>query len=271
MAHPENLALSGEEKTLTVLFSDIRGFTSISEKMDSTQLALFMNRYLTAMSSVIMETGGTVDKFIGDAIMAIWGAPWMMTTRPPTQCEPALGMMEKLHEKQPQWQEEGLPAIDIGIGINTGLMSVGNFGSDERFDYTVLGDAVNLGARLEGSNKEYGTNIIISEYTRKAIGDRFFCRFIDMVKVKGKQEPVKIYQPLAEGNPSEEVRLEAEIFARFMDEYHSRQFAKAAVIINELHEKHPGKLYCLYRNRVQNYLENPPPPDWDGSFTFTTK
>ena len=271
MEHPENLALSGEEKTLTVLFSDIRGFTSISEKMDSSQLALFMNRYLTAMSSVIMETGGTVDKFIGDAVMAIWGAPLDDDNQAANAVRAALGMMEKLHEKQIQWQAEGLPAIDIGIGINTGLMSVGNFGSDERFDYTVLGDAVNLGARLEGSNKEYGTNIIISEYTREALGDRFFCRFIDMVKVKGKLKPVKIYEPLVEGTPSEELQREVETFAQFMEEYHSCNFAKAAPIINELHENCPNKLYSLYRDRTQKYLETPPPPDWDGSFTFTSK
>lgn len=271
MAHPENLALSGEEKTLTVLFSDIRGFTSISESMNSSQLALFMNRYLTAMSSVIMDTGGTVDKFIGDAIMAIWGAPLDDDDQAANAVRAALAMMEKLHERQRQWENEGLPAIDIGIGINTGQMSVGNFGSDERFDYTVLGDAVNLGARLEGSNKEYGTNIIISEYTRAALGDRFFCRFIDMVKVKGKQQPVRIYEPLCEGEPAEEIRREVQTFARFMEEYHNRNFERGAAIINELHENHPSKLYCLYRDRVRKFQETPPPPEWDGSFTFTNK
>ncbi len=271
MAHPENLALAGEEKTLTVLFSDIRGFTTISESMSSTQLALFMNRYLTAMSSVIMQCQGTVDKFIGDAIMAIWGAPLDDHDHAANAVRSALGMMEKLREKQPQWQAEGIPAIDIGIGINTGTMSVGNFGSAERFDYTVLGDAVNLGARLEGSNKTYGTNIIISQYTLTELGDRFFCRFIDMVKVKGKLKPVKIYEPLTEGEPSEELRREVAVFEEAMEEYHCQNFAKAATIINELHETNPSKLYCLYRDRIRKYQKTPPPPDWDGSFTFTSK
>ncbi|MDH4321521.1 MAG: adenylate/guanylate cyclase domain-containing protein, partial [Desulfobulbaceae bacterium] len=271
MAHPENLALSGEEKTLTVLFSDIRGFTSISEQMESSQLALFMNRYLTAMSAVIMEFGGTVDKFIGDAIMAIWGAPLDDDDHAANAVRAALVMMARLRQLDPQWEAEGLPAVNVGIGINTGVMSVGNFGSNERFDYTVLGDAVNLGARLEGSNKEYGTNINISEYTREAIGDRFFCRFIDMVKVKGKHRPVKIYEPLCEGEPDEALRLEVETFEQAISHYHNRDFAAAATIINDLHKKHPAKLYCLYRDRIRNYQENPPPPDWDGSFTFTSK
>ncbi|MDH3393976.1 MAG: adenylate/guanylate cyclase domain-containing protein, partial [Desulfobulbaceae bacterium] len=201
VANPEGLGLAGEEKNLSVLFSDIRGFTTISESMTSAQLAIFMNQYLSAMSSVIMDFGGTVDKFIGDAIMAIWGAPLDDPDHAANAVRTAMGMMNSLHKKRLEWEAQGLPAIDIGIGINTGIMSVGNFGSDERFDYTVLGDAVNLGARLEGSNKEYGTNIIISEYTLKEIGDRFFCRFLDRVKVKGKLEPVTIYEPLTEGEP----------------------------------------------------------------------
>ena len=271
MAHPEDLALSGEDKVLTVLFSDIRGFTTISESMNSSQLALFMNRYLSAMSSVIMSHGGTVDKFIGDAIMAIWGAPLEDKDHAANAVRTALGMIETLHQKLPEWEAAGLPVIDIGIGINTGQMSVGNFGSDERFDYTVLGDAVNLGARLEGSNKEYGTNIIISEYTRKEIGDRFFCRFLDRVKVKGKIEPVNIYEPLKEGRPDEELRHEVATFEQAIQEYHNCNFANAATIFEKLKESHPNKLYSLYLARTREYQKNPPPPDWDGSFTFTTK
>jgi len=270
-ANPERLTLAGEEKNLTVLFSDIRGFTTISEKMDSGQLGVFMNRYLSAMSAVIMAHRGTVDKFIGDAIMAIWGAPLDDDDHAANAVRAAMGMMSRLREKRPQWEAEGIPAIDIGIGINTGVMSVGNFGSDDRFDYTVLGDSVNLGARLEGSNKTYGTNIIISEFTRKELGDRFFCRFIDMVRVKGKLKPVRIYEPLCEGEPDQETRHHTELFETAMDRYHQRDFESAAQILESLSKTVPCKLYELYLDRIKAYRATPPPEDWDGAFTFTTK
>ncbi|MDH5298207.1 MAG: adenylate/guanylate cyclase domain-containing protein, partial [Desulfobulbaceae bacterium] len=271
MAHPENLTLAGEEKNLTVMFSDIRGFTSLSERMNSSQLGMFMNRYLTAMSSVVMTKRGTVDKFIGDAIMAIWGAPLDDEDHAANAVRAALEMIKRLQELRWQWEREGLPPIDIGIGINSGIMSVGNFGSAERFDYTVLGDNVNLASRLEGSNKTYGTNVIISEFTRQELGDRFLCRFIDMVRVKGKSKPVRIYEPLVEGEAEEELRQEVASFEKAMDAYHGRRFDQAAMILETLHQTRPCKLYALYRERISAYREQPPPMDWDGGFTFTSK
>lgn len=269
--NPESLSLSGEQKNLTVLFSDIRGFTTISEHMTSEELGRFMNEYLTEMSTIIMEHNGTVDKYIGDAIMAIWGAPLDDEAHAANTVRTAFHMMKRLHELQPGWEKRELPFVDIGIGINSGIMSVGNFGSTQRFDYTVMGDNVNLASRLEGSNKTYGTNIIVSEFTKEALGDGFYCRFLDMVRVKGKNLPVKIYEPLCEGEPEESIKEEVNRFEEAIEAYQHRLFDDALAIFQELLEANPLKLYNLYIDRIEIYHETPPPDDWDGSFTFTTK
>lgn len=269
--NPEKLSLKGEQKVLTVLFSDIRGFTSISEKMSSAELGLFMNEYLTAMSNIVMAMKGTVDKYIGDAIMAIWGAPLDDEEHAANCVRTAFAMMVKLNELQSQWTARELPLVDIGIGINSGQMSVGNFGSEQRFDYTVMGDNVNLASRLEGSNKIYGTNIIISEYTREMLGDRFFCRFVDMVRVKGKALPVKIYEPVCEGEPDPETRKAVEEFEQAMVHYRIQRFDDAAKILTALQAVKPAKINELYLDRINHFRDNPPPADWDGAFTFTTK
>ena len=271
MQNPDKLSLAGEQKNVTIFFNDIRGFTSISEKMNSEELGIFMNEYLTAMSTLIMEHKGTVDKYIGDAIMAIWGAPLDDDDHAANAIRASLAMMEKLEEIRPTWEDRGLPYIDIGIGLNTGTVSVGNFGSEQRFDYTVLGDNVNLASRLEGSNKTYGTNIIISEFTKAAINDRFFCRFIDMVRMKGKEQPVTIYEPLIEGKPDEILKEEVETFERAIALYKEKEFHQAEAILEELQSSRPRKLYTLYLERIEAFSKKPPPENWDGVFTFTTK
>ncbi|MDH5525171.1 MAG: adenylate/guanylate cyclase domain-containing protein [Desulfobulbaceae bacterium] len=269
--HPEKLSLRGDQKNLSVMFSDIRGFTSISEKMNSQELGEFMNIYLTAMSRIVMDNNGTVDKFIGDAVMAIWGAPLDDPKHAAKCVRAAFKMLDRLDELRPGWQKQNLPFIDIGIGINTGIMSVGNFGSEQRFDYTVMGDNVNLASRLEGSNKTYGTNIIISEFTRQALGANFYCRFLDMVRVKGKNLPVTIYEPICEGEPEPHIRQEVEQFEEAMGHYRQRSFTRAEEILKKLSEKKPTKLYSLYLERISYFKNEPPAEDWDGSFTFTTK
>jgi len=262
--NPAKLSLKGEQKHLTVLFSDIRGFTTISEQMSSEQLSSFMNEYLTTMSHCIIDHGGTVDKFIGDAIMAIWGAPLDDGDHAVHALQAALGMMAQLKETRQEYARRGLPVIDIGIGINSGIMSVGNFGSHERFDYTVMGDSVNLASRLESANKDYGTHVIISEFTRKELGSRFFCRFIDKVRVKGKNKAVDIYEPLVAGTPDSALIKEVEAFERAVADYRDQKFDRAKEVMATLYRNNPQRLYAIYLHRINNYLKSPPPSDWDG-------
>ncbi|MBU2618686.1 MAG: adenylate/guanylate cyclase domain-containing protein [Proteobacteria bacterium] len=271
MEHPEKLSLQGEQQNLTVLFSDIKGFTTISEKMTSEELGRFMNEYLTAMSHIVLQHKGTVDKFIGDAVMAIWGAPLEDEDHAANSVRAAFMMMAKLKTLRADWQKRDLPEVDIRIGINTGVMSVGNFGSDQRFDYTVMGDNVNLASRLEGANKAYGTNIIISEYTKDALGEGFYCRLLDLVRVKGKEMPVRIYEPLCEGEPEPELKKETEAFTEALRHYANREFQEATEIILALNTTTRLKIYDLYLDRLAHFAINPPPDDWDGAFTFTTK
>ena len=190
--HPEKLELGGEERNITVLFSDIRGFTTLSEKLTSQELVAHLNEYLSAMTDIIFKYEGTLDKYVGDEIMAFWNAPLEQENHAALACLAALEMMSKLHNLNENWPEDR--NLNIGIGMNTGLMTVGNMGSKSRMDYTLMGDNVNLGARLEGTNKIYGTNIIISDLTYVEIKDQFICRELDNIRVKGKQKPVMIYE-----------------------------------------------------------------------------
>ncbi|TAL30716.1 MAG: adenylate/guanylate cyclase domain-containing protein [Spirochaetes bacterium] len=191
---PEKLKLGGEKKILTVLFSDIRGFTSISEKLSPEALVEHLNEYLEAMTELVFKYDGTLDKYVGDEIMAFWGAPIPQDDHAILASKCAVEMMSKLRELNIAWTHMGKPELHIGIGLNTGDMVVGNMGSSSRMDYTLMGDNVNLGARLEGTNKVYSTDIIISEYTYEYVKDQVITRELDLIRVKGKQLPVKIYQ-----------------------------------------------------------------------------
>ena len=197
LKHPDKIKLGGEKKILTVLFSDIRGFTSISEKLTPELLVEHLNYYLEAMTELVFKYDGTLDKYVGDEIMAFWGAPIEMENHAAMACRSALEQMEKLHKMNAHWIKEGKPELNIGIGLNTGDMVVGNMGSSSRMDYTLMGDNVNLGARLEGTNKVYKTNIIISEFTYEHVKDEVIVRELDLIKVKGKEKPVRIYELLA--------------------------------------------------------------------------
>jgi len=261
-------SLGGERRELTVLFSDIRGFTTISEKLDPAALAELLNEYLTPMTEIVLDQHGTLDKYIGDALMAIFGAPLSFSDHPHAACRAALQMMESLNDLCGQWRERGLPEIDIGIGINTGIVSVGNMGSARRFDYTVLGDNVNLASRLEGLNKAYGSHIIISQFTRDAVGGHFTCRELDAVQVKGKLEPVKIYELVHRGPPDKEKDGWIEDFHEALYLYRASKFEVAAKAFGKLESDAVARMYV---GRCHEMKENPPGPDWDGVYKMTTK
>lgn len=268
----ENLKLGGRKQRMTVFFSDLRGFTTISEKLTPTELSNLLNRYLTPMTEIVFQNEGTLDKYMGDAIMAFFGAPIPHAEHPHHACRCALKSMEKLKELQKEFAAENLPHIDIGIGINTGDMSVGNMGSNIVQNYTVMGDAVNLGSRLEGINKEYGTHIIISEFTNEEVKEKFSTREVDRVKVKGKYKPVRIYELMAEG-PLPELKAEqVSTYNRGLDKFFKMEFVSALEDFKKAVELDPtDKVSKLYVERCEDYITEPPPADWDGVVTMKTK
>lgn len=269
---PSKLKLGGDKKDLSVLFSDIRGFTTISEKLSPEELVHLLNEYLTAMTDVVFKYDGTLDKYMGDAIMAIFGAPLSQPDHAGRACRTALDMMKELKSLQKKWQEEGKPALNIGIGINSGDMVVGNMGSQMRFDYTVMGDMVNLGSRLEGTNKEYGTNIICSEFTYNAVADFMCCRELDWVRVKGKKLPVKIYELLGEKKDEKNFKDLIDNFEEGLRLYRAAKWDEAiAAFQKTLAVKPEDAASLLYIERCKNLKENPPPEPWDGVFTMTKK
>ena len=273
LKHPEKLKLGGEKKDLTVLFSDIRGFTSISERMSPEMLVKFLNEYLTRMTDIIFKYDGLLDKYMGDAIMAVWGAPLDQPDHAKRACLTSLEMVDELRELQKKWAAEGMPRLNIGIGINAGPMVVGNMGSERRFDYTVMGDSVNLGSRLEGLNKVYGTNITISEMTYEQVRGDLLGRELDSVRVKGKGQPVKIYELLAprpQATPAQKALAEEFHFA--LAEYKKRNWEGALQAFQAILGKHPDDGPTkLYIERCQSLKKDPPPEDWDGVYTMATK
>ncbi|MCP4402224.1 MAG: CHASE2 domain-containing protein, partial [bacterium] len=273
LKHPEKLHLGGERKFLSILFSDIRGFTSISEGMESQGLVEFLNEYLTEMTEIVLKYDGTLDKYMGDAIMAIYGAPIEQPDHPERACDSALEMMKRLRELQAIWHDLGKPAIDIGIGINSGPMTAGNMGSEKRFDYTVMGDNVNLGSRLEGTNKQHGTNIIISEFTYQEVKDEFITRELDLVRVKGKLEPVKIYELIARKEQTKEQIVKAiRNFEAGLLAYRASRWSEAVEQFEQSQtlfgSDWPSQLYI---QRCQDYQNSPPPENWDGVYVMKTK
>ena len=264
---------------ITVMFSDIRGFTTISENLDAQDLAVFLNQYLSDMTSLVFEYQGTLDKYIGDAVMAFWGAPFEVDDHAVNGCNSALQMMQRVREMQQEWQAKGKPKIDIGIGLNSGVASVGNMGSALRYGYTALGDTVNLSSRLEGLNKDYGTHIIVNETTYAATREaNFVYRELDVIRVKGKTHPVTIYELM--GRKSEtsvygsvpELQVRLDQFARGRELYRARRWEEAQRIFQTILDKWaddgPSRVYW---KRCQEYLFDEPPSGWDGVFTMTHK
>jgi adenylate cyclase len=264
------LTLGGERRELTVLFTDIRGFTTISEGLAPEELTVLLNEYLTPMTELVFKYKGTLDKYMGDAIMAFYGAPIPFEDHPQAACRTALEMMTELEKLRQGWRTRGLPELDIGIGVNTGSMSVGNMGSENRFDYTVMGDHVNLGSRLEGLNKQYDTHIIISGFTQKAVGEHFTCRELDSVAVKGKKEPVRIFELLHAGPPEPDDAW-IEDFQKGLYAYRAQRWKDALEHFETLVRTRQDKASRIYIERSQKMQANPPDPNWDGVFKMKTK
>ncbi len=211
LANPESLKLGGEKKELTVFFSDIRGFTTMSESLSPEDLVQLLNEYLSSMTDLVIGYKGTIDKYMGDAIMAFWGAPVPNADHAYYACITAVVQLEELKKLQDNWAAKGYPIIDIGIGLNSGPAVVGNMGSSHRMDYTVMGDTINLGSRLEGTNKQYGTRIIISQTTYDLVKDRVYTRELDDIRVKGKNEPVRIYELIGLVTPADAEKLRTQV------------------------------------------------------------
>ncbi len=272
LSHPEKFKQGGERREMSVLFSDIRGFTSIAERMAPEELSRFINEYLTPMTDIVFETDGTLDKYIGDAVMAFWGAPVEQQDHAVRACTAALHMLERLDALKKDWRAMGRPDFDIGVGINSGVMSVGFMGSRVRGDYTVMGDAVNLASRLEGTNKEYETRILISEATWESVKGRFVGRRLGAVRVKGKRRPVRIYELRGFGQAQ---GAEAEAISHFegaLEAYADRRFDEAALAFRKVLDTWPEDPPSLrYLEELSHFAKNPPGPAWDGVYTATSK
>jgi len=265
--NPDRLKLGGEKRIVTVLFSDIRGFTSISERLNPEDLVNLLNEFLTPMTEVILRNGGMLDKYMGDAIMALFNAPVDMENHADRACASALEMVGILNRLNPEFRRKFGITLDVGIGINTGEAVVGNMGSRQRFDYTAIGDTVNLASRLEGLNKVYRTRIIVSENTKHSLRGRFLLRTLDLVVVKGRSEPVRIYE-LLEETPRNRSMVEA--FAKALTEYMAGRFESALILFEELSLRYGDETSRVFAGRCREMIENPP-SDWRGIYTAREK
>jgi adenylate cyclase len=282
---PDKLVLGGEEREMTIMFSDVRGFTAISEtyKRDPQGLTRLMNRFLTPLTNAILARKGTIDKYMGDAIMAFWNAPLEDKEHQVNACNAAIDMLERIDELNKIRAEEAKEGghtfipLNVGVGLNTGTCVVGNMGSDLRFDYSVLGDSVNLASRLEGQSKEYGFPIIVGSATALAVKDKFAILELDFIMVKGKKEPEVIYaiagrEDTAQSGVFQRLR---NLTIEMLGCYRGRDWDGALAVIERGRKTDDAGsmelLYSLYEARIRNFQKNPPPDDWNGAFALLTK
>jgi adenylate cyclase len=270
--HPDSVSMEGDSREMTVLFSDVRGFTTISEGLDPKELSLLMNEFLTPLSRVVYKHRGTIDKYMGDCIMAFWGAPLPDGTHARNAILAGIEMQATLHALQAHFKERGWPPIKIGVGINTGRVSVGNMGSEVRIAYTVMGDEVNLASRLEGITKQYGVGVIVGENTRNTVAD-FVYRELDHVRVKGKDKPIAIFEPIGLVAEVDKATLEElKLFHEMRRLYRKQNWDQAELQLMNLQRISPQTaLYRIYAERVAYFRKNPPAGDWDGVYVFETK
>lgn len=268
----QQVSVGGESREMTVLFSDVRGFTSISEGLSPQELTVLMNSFLSPMTRIIHQHRGTIDKYMGDAIMAFWGAPLHDADHARHGIQAALAMHLGMEELSAAFIAKGWKPLKIGIGLNTGTMNVGNMGSDFRLAYTVLGDAVNLGSRLESLTKQYGVNIMISEFTKAAVPD-LVTRELDLVRVKGKETPVRIFEPIGfEGEVDAATLSSLERYHAALALYRAQNWAEAEAAFTALATDEPERMiHKVYLSRVHHFAEEPPGAEWDGVFTHKEK
>jgi adenylate cyclase len=278
---PSRLKLGGETRDMTLLFSDVRGFTGISEGLDAEELTRFLNSLFTPLSNIILEEQGTIDKFMGDAVMAFWNAPLDDNAHPSHACSAALRMMREMEILNERWREEaeakGRPfkPVQLGIGLNTGICCVGNLGSETRFDYSVIGDNVNVASRLEGQSKTYDVGTVVGESTTARAPDFAFLE-LDLLKVKGKTEATRVFALLGDTTLKQSpnfIKL-AERHGEFLARYRAKDWDAAEALSREcekLNTSRLDRLYALYRERIAYFRTNPPPPHWDGTAEALSK
>jgi adenylate cyclase len=265
--NPDKLQLGGEERVVSVLFSDVAGFTSISEKLSPKELVHLLNEYLTDMTDIVLKNKGIIDKYEGDAIMAEFGVPVSYDNHAEMACAAALEMQRRLKVMREKWRKENRPALTARIGINTGEVIVGNMGSKNVFDYTVMGDHVNLGSRLEGANKFYGTKIMISEFTYEHVKDKFHTRELDLIAVKGKARPIKVYELIAFKNEElvDQFKIMLDHYNHGIEFYQRREWEAALNSFEQGLVAIPNDLPSQeYRRRCIEYKFNEPSADWNG-------
>jgi adenylate cyclase len=265
LADPSRLSLGGEKRELTIFFSDIEKFSSFSERLDPTQLIGLLNEYLSEMGEIIKEEGGYLDKFIGDAIVAFWNAPVEQPDHAARACRAALRCQRRLAERRAEFQEKYGAVVKMRIGINTGDVTVGNMGSSDRFNYTVLGDAANLASRLEGANKAFGTYLMVSESTWTKTGGVFAGRELSRLTVVGRKQPVGVYEPTGlPGEPRPEWHAD---FERALHLFFSGKFAEALPVFERQTEDSVSRAYA---DRCRLY-QTTPPAEWAGVWNLTEK
>ena len=271
---PTKLVLGGRREELTVLFSDLEGFTAISQDLEPEQVVALLNEYFNIMSDIVIRNRGTLDKYVGDAIMAFWGAPIPQANHAVLACHTALQMKEALATLNREWLIKGKPHLNMRIGLHTGPMVVGNMGATGKFAYTVMGDSVNLASRLEGANKVYRTNILVSEQTYEIVKDSIFGRKLDQIAVQGRAVPVTIYELLQtrEGVLDQALAQAVRLYEEGLTSYLERRFIDAARAFNEALEVHPDDVPSrLFLTRAEEYAAAPPPVNWDGVYVLKSK
>jgi adenylate cyclase len=273
LEHPESLELGGENRPITIFFSDVAGFSTLSEKLNPPELVALLNEYLSEMTDIIISHSGTIDKYEGDAIMAFYGAPQSYPDHEIKACMAAIDMKKRLREMQEHWRNIGQHELFVRMGMNTGDAVVGNMGSRMRMDYTAMGDSVNLASRLEGANKFYSTTAMISELTYNAAKDHIESRKLDTIKVKGKTEPIIIYELLSrKGELPQKIYDMIDIYNQGIEFFASRHWKKAHKAFEDslkiIPDDGPSKTYI---KRCEDFMKKPPSQKWDGVFSLTSK